>query len=389
MQVVTQVSTMQKTRKMMSTKLLVVLLILTGVLLGQTPVANGVMSHEEAVVRGAYARLSCAAEIGHYWHGTNGKSDSLSPVDPRFVEGADQGLRFELSHFQVGSLESISSLPWTSLVSGPIKILNAEYHELPASGSDPQRKEMFASGYADVTWNARTDEDVSDLTKLNQGVSVAEYVRALQQPTTGDAWTQYASYTVMATFGQHRLSYRATFLFSGSGRMEEVWPLDYATAMTIAPFLKARVCATNAAKTLFRLKPILQARLLDNEACRWLKTHNEECCDSSDRCISKQISTGSAHKFTLPCAIDACNKTGDRLPSQCPAAGRSFSEDAGTMFNTTTDSRPEFNCTWICVHETRPEWRERHGPWALFAIDGDPISQQSLSVNESGGYEQR
>ncbi len=87
MQVLTQVSTMHKTGKMMSTKLLVVLLILTGASLGQTPVANGVMSHEEAVVRGAYARLGCAAEIGYYWHATDGESDSLNPAGPRFVEG--------------------------------------------------------------------------------------------------------------------------------------------------------------------------------------------------------------------------------------------------------------------------------------------------------------
>lgn len=373
----------------MSTKLLVVLLLLTGGSFGQTPVANGIMSHEEAVVRGAYARLSCAAEIGYYWHGTDNESDPLNPAAPRSVEGADQGLRFELSHFQVGQLKSISSLPWTSLISGPIKILNAEYHELPASGPDPQPKKMFASAYADVTWNPRTHEDVSDLTEMNRVVTVAEYVRALQQPETGEAWTRYATYAVMATLGPNAVSYRATFLFSGSGQMEEVWPLDYATAMTIAPFLKARVCATNAAKTLFRLKPTLQAKLQDNEACRWLKTHDEECCDSSNRCMSKHVSTGNNNKFTLPCAIDACNKTAERLPSHCLAAGQNFSEDAGTLFNTTTDSRPEFTCTWICVHETRPEWRKRHGPWALLAIDGGPVSEQSLGGDESKGYQKR
>jgi hypothetical protein len=377
---------MPKTRKVMSTKAFVVLLILTGASSGQTPIANEVMSHEEAVVRAAYAKLSCAAQIGYYWHGTDDHSDSSNRPGLRSVEGEDQGLRFELSDFKVGQLKSISSSPWSSLISGPIRILYADYHELPA---DPESKATFATGYADVTWNTRTRGDVSELPDMNRVVTVAEYIRALQQPKTGEGWTRYATYQVMTTWREHQVSYRATFLFSGSTQTEEVWPLDYATAMTIAPFLNARVCATNAANTVLRLKSISQAKLLNNEACRWLKTHNEECCDSSDRCIAKQVPTGSANKFTLPCAVDACNKTADLLPSHCPSARQSFSEEAGTVFNTTTDSRPQFDCTWICVHEARPEWRERHGPWALVTIDGSPVSQQPVRAGESGGDQKR
>jgi len=363
-----------------STKLFIVLLILGGASSGQTPISNEVMSHEEAVVRAAYAKLSCAAKIGYYWHGIDNESDPFTRANPRSVVDADQELRFE-PHLQVGQLASISSLPWTSLVSGPINILHAEYHELPGSRPDPQSKELFASGFADVTWNSRTHEDVSDLAKLNQGVTVAEYVNALQQPTTGEGWIRYATYQIRATLGEHAVSYRATFLFAGNGRTEEVWPLDYATGMTIAPFIKARVCAANAANTVFSLKPTVQPKLLDNESCRWLKAHGQECCDSSDYCVSEKVSTGSASHFTLPCVIDACKKTAERLPSRCPTARQAFSVEAGTVFNTTTDSRPEFNCTWICVHETRPEWRERHGPWALLAIDNDPVSQPSLGQN--------
>ncbi len=377
---------LRKTSNVISTKLFIVLLVLAGASSGQTPINNEVMSHEEAVVRGAYAKLSCAAKIGYYWHGIDNESDPFTRANPRSVVDADQELRFELSHLQVGQLASISSLPWTSLVSGPINVLHAEYHELPASRPDPPSKEMFASGYADVTWNSRSHEDVSDLAKLNQGVTVAEYVNALQQPTTGEAWIRYATYQIRATLGEHAVSYRATFLFAGNGRTEEVWPLDYATGMTVAPFIKARVCATNAANTLLRQKPVVEAKLLDNESCRWLNSRGEEYCDSSDR---SQMATRNADRFTLPCAIDACNKTADRLPSHCPSARQSYSEKAGTLFNTTTDSLPQFDCTWICVHEARPEWRERHGPWALLSIDGSPVSEQSVRAGESGGDQKR
>lgn len=115
----------------------------------------------------------------------------------------------------------------------------------------------------------------------------------------------------------------------------------------------------------------------------------EECFEPSARRISTQASTRSSNKLTLRCAIEACKKTGDRLPLHCPNAGLSFSEEAGTVFNTVTNSRPEFTCTWICAHRTRPEWRERHGPWALLAIDGSPIVLPPLRTGEQTDDQKR
>jgi len=103
------------------------------------------------------------------------------------------------------------------------------------------------------------------------------------------------------------------------------------------------------------------------QSSRWL-IREEGCCRAED----------SGPTATLPCVVDACKKTGEQLPQYCPAGSRKFSVEAGSLVNLTSKSRPTFSCTWICVHETRPELRERHGPWALLAIDGDLVSQPSL-----------
>lgn len=346
---------------------IVILLLLSLSCLGQHR-ANQTVSHEEEVVRGAYARLSCAAQIGYAWHqSAEGRSQTDTSNGALDDDRSQEELTFEVTDFQVGQLSALSGAPWTSLVSGPVKILNAEYRDLGSNSSNASPTESGARlFYADIRWDSTVHEDVSDLVTPNHAITVTDYVTALQQPKNGEGWKRYASYAVVATQGEHRMSYRATFLFSGVGAEEEVWPLDYATAMTIAPFAAARLDPVKAAESVFSVKPLLRNDVLQNESCRWLIRHEGNA--GTVKSNPKQSSP-----TTLPCTIEACKQTAGQLPATCPVGDLDFSVEAGNIVNTVTNSRPEFTCTWICVHSRRPDLRERHGPWALLLIDGAQI----------------
>ena len=258
------------TKKM---RCLLALMFLSGVADAQTITASSAMSHEEALVRATYAKLSCATEIGYSWHQIEQSAKSGGSEAP--PAGLRTELRFQLSDFTVGDVQSLGAVPWNSVISGPVKILKADYRELPSQDSISQ-KHVARFFYADVAWASGVHEDVSDLADGNKIVKFPEYLKALQQPKNGMDWTRFATYSVVAILDERQISYRATFLFAGAGQKEEVWPLDYATAMSITPFVTARLDPNETAETVFVSHPNLQAGIKNNEGCRWLTAHQKE-----------------------------------------------------------------------------------------------------------------
>jgi hypothetical protein len=69
----------------------------------------------------------------------------------------------------VGDVQSLQAVPWTSVISGPVKILKADYRELPSQQSDSQ-KHVARFFYADVPWTSGVHEEVSDLAVESQEV---------------------------------------------------------------------------------------------------------------------------------------------------------------------------------------------------------------------------
>lgn len=140
---------------------IVALLLLSLACFGQDR-ADQTISHEEEVVRAAYARLSCAAQIGYAWHQTNeGRAQAEASTRSFDTDRSKTELRFEVTDFESGQLRSLSNSPWTSLVSGPVKILNAEYKAIP-SGLPESGAHVF---YADTGWESTVHENVADLVK--------------------------------------------------------------------------------------------------------------------------------------------------------------------------------------------------------------------------------
>jgi hypothetical protein len=202
------------------------------------------MSHEEKVVQAAYANLSSAAQTGALWHAIESR-EGQSPNKNRtaLINAMYKPLRFELTDFKVGDLGQIRNAPSTSLVSGPDFILKAEYHEVPVEVMGGATAD-YNLVYADITWKQPLDplSDAAEELRAHKIFTVKQFVLGLRQPKSSSGWTRYAAYHVVATFGGHRVSYRATFLFSGGGATEEILAVDYATATTVSPFTKIRKC---------------------------------------------------------------------------------------------------------------------------------------------------
>lgn len=109
------------------------------------------------------------------------------------------------------------------------------------------------------------------------------------------------------------------------------------------------------------------------KSSHWLIGHKDSCCRAEDSPNKMNLRAASVEAATLPCVVEACRKTGKQLPQVCPTGDLKFSAEEGNLVNLTSNSRPKFSCTWICVHDTRRDLAVRHGAWALVLIDSDSI----------------
>lgn len=243
------------------------------------------MSHEEQVVRTAYAKLSYAAQIGMLFHaveqhdGWPGLNDGLA-----LSKAMNEQIRFELSDFKVGNLNEIGSLPWSSLMEGPIDVIVVHGGEASIGFTKGASTHNFYITYADAAWKAppskREDEQDSKVP------NVKEMLQSLRRPNQGGEWTHYASYSVVAMLRERSVSYRAVFLFSWNQGNEEVLTLDYALAMGIGTFVNTPMYPSALVDTVLREIPFVQAWIVSNEisGCKSFPKP-EVCCDlANGRC---------------------------------------------------------------------------------------------------------
>jgi len=239
------------------------------------------MTHEEQIVRATYARVAFAAQLGMLWHavelneGWPGLNDGLA-----LTKAMNEQVRFDLTDVKVGELKDVSATSWTSLTEGPVDTLVIHFVEAPIGFTTKDKRRDFYITYADAAWKPAAPSAIDTLeerARTSLVPTVNEVLRSLHKPNGGGEWTRYASYSVVASLRERSISYRATFLFSPSG---EVLPLDYATGMGIAPFVKTMMYPSALVDTAFREIPLVQAWILSNEI-KGCKNFNqpEVCCD--------------------------------------------------------------------------------------------------------------
>jgi hypothetical protein len=217
------------------------------------------MTHEETLVRTAYAKFTYAAEqdvIGNLAleatgaKGVASEADRALPTEQRLANAI---VTFKLSDFKTGTMNEIANRKATDLISLPIgEILLADTPEygyveggvgLTWVGLQPHWRPA-GSGPDQWSWSPET---------LN------ETIGTLAHSTWGDeaTWQRYASYSVTVTFrGKSRGPYNALFLFGRDSKGNEmVMPQDATTdsigladVMTIhlfpEAFVRSRLRAT-------------------------------------------------------------------------------------------------------------------------------------------------
>ncbi len=254
-------------------------MVVVALLLMLGPICIGQqITHEEQVVRAAYGKLSYGAQLGVLWHavaqhdGWPGLDDGLT-----LSKAMNEELRFELSGFKVGNIRELGTASWTSLVEGPVDVIQINSQETPVTIN----KDKFSIVYADVGWKKspgtpiERNEDPS--MRTTKSPTVLETIKALKKPTGGGEWARYASYSVVAMLRDRSISYRATFLFA-NGKSEEALPLDYALTSGVALFINSPMYPEALVNTAFREIPFVQAWIASNEVSGCKKLHEPEVC---------------------------------------------------------------------------------------------------------------
>lgn len=249
--------------------------------IGPPPVAG--MTHEEAMVRTAYAKFAYACEqevIGQLALEASG-SPAAAPAG---ASGPSSGQRlaaaevtFRLADFAVGNLNDIASRKAADLISPPIgEMLTATtpVHTYVDYGGG-------RSWYSvQPRWQPASAPSVEVLDATVSELHGMEWRG--QAPTT--LWQRFASYSVIVTFqGKSRGPYKALFVFGHDANGNEmIMPEDATTdSVALATALAVRLFPEPFVSTRLRTYPVvanwLNAKQRSGASCS--TGQDDVCCD--------------------------------------------------------------------------------------------------------------
>jgi hypothetical protein len=180
------------------------------VMLASLSGATAQMTHEETLVRTAYARLSYAAELRIVAYDAMGpnRAGNLAALKAQI---ASRTPHFVIDNVAIGNLSAIADLPWEQMVTKP----DGDLIDVGSSGVWPETttpngvtkrtgKSMF---YVMVGWSSHTFEPSWS------GVTVAQVVKDSPKPL-GEVYSTYISYRVKATLSGRSRTYNAIFFLA-------------------------------------------------------------------------------------------------------------------------------------------------------------------------------
>jgi len=241
---------------------LVTLLILSSLSFAQ-------MTHEEQLVRNAYAKLSYAVDLNNAVQAQSANPKITADEVKRQVES--KSLRFQLADFKVGNLAEVAKTPYANLAG-----------EMPAADS-----EIIQTSLSTIRHTQKDQADEVILTAVarwSQMPSVAPDNSTVEQQMSeiekgfrlASRLTRFAAFSVTVTFDGRSLTYPALFLFSASG---EIVTEDMVVALGSGPlkyFASHPMFPT--ATTRFpkgALRDLLESTQRTDTAC----TPGDACCD--------------------------------------------------------------------------------------------------------------
>ncbi len=239
------------------------------------------MTHEETMVRTAYAKFAYASEQGAIMQLALEGSGIAGVAKPSGLSSdqreSDAEVVFKLSDFKVGSLTDIVNRKATDIISPPVsEMLAAQTPEYAYLEAGYQTVLYYLVPHWVPATPIAPDAISATLGELHQ----LEWSNAI--PAT--AWDRYASYSVVVTFqGKSRGPYKALFVFGHDAKGGEmVMPEDGNTdSLALAHVLSVQLFPEVFVRSKLRGQPVvanwLSAKQKSGSACS--EGRGDVCCD--------------------------------------------------------------------------------------------------------------
>jgi hypothetical protein len=204
---------------------------ITCMILASISAAAAQMTHEETMVRTAYARLSYAARTGVLLRYAEDARVGREEAAADLKNEMDSQLAFQFRSFGVGNLTDIADTRWDALVSKPQQDLIAVvfgYEKVPMKvGSINPSSEM---SFVTASWQRWEEYDADWSTPVKR--AIAELPRDTGKPEV--LYSRYAAYSVTVTLAGRQRTYQAIFLFGRNpDGSEAIYFIDHVLGMGV------------------------------------------------------------------------------------------------------------------------------------------------------------
>lgn len=277
-----------------------------------------VMSHEEEVVRTAYARLAYASQLDAIYHLS---SEAWRRGNPPLVtadvdrELASAELTFHLSNFVIGKTTDILDVPIATLVSPePKSVLETTFagHSIQEDGMNTP-SQFFS---AEARW--RPSHGISAEAEATvERMSLAAVFRANEpsSPPVNEKYPRYVTFLVTVTYmGITAGPYKALFLFGHDSTGKEiVLPYDTTTsdgpAMALGTPLYPKALVETNRRRLGVVSRWLDSSRVGDSCAIW---QHDVCCNLSTlRCGMTASMLQTARSKPLPATTLKMGEEGD------------------------------------------------------------------------------
>jgi hypothetical protein len=255
----------------------VVSYLLSVVATSQDPGSHSAMTHEENIVRSAYAKLAYAARIGAMRDlidevmGKPASEDSVAFA--RRMEDIEIG--FELSSLRVGDFADIADVMYADLVTKP----NGEDVLMVGTGNWGFKTEELKETWSIIATPSWTK---SQILLQDWNMPFAKAFKMAKEAGDEDLspYTRYASVSVKATFQGRSRSYHALFLFgTDSAGKERVLPVDTVTGTALSFYIANSAYPGTLLETDLRKIPVVAQWLRENVVAGAVAGKREVTCN--------------------------------------------------------------------------------------------------------------
>ncbi len=240
-------------------------------LLASFSTAVAEMSHEETVVRTAYAKLSYAVDLNTVYRVTQ-RNRKISASDlAREIE--NRALRFTLSDFEVGNLADIGDRKYLDLA-GQYPDGQDVIHSYPATVNMTEGGPTITSDTAAAQWGPGQNA-------VSPVLTVKAMLPIMEQESGISPLVRYCSYTVTVSLGGRSRTYKATFLFGGNNQVAAGDTVVDINGGALEYFLTHPVYPDVLLRTTLRKNPAVRGFLESNRgtadaSCK----QGDICCDA-------------------------------------------------------------------------------------------------------------